>query len=72
MVACASADALWQITRAAPTRYTLSEPGTDRYLTIAASGDTFADQLQLGGDTDLARWYLTPLSVPKSAPPAGD
>src|SRR5690349_11300739 len=72
MVACPSADALWQVTPAAPTTYTLKDPGADRYLTIATGGDTYADQLQLGAGGDLARWYLTPLTLPKTPVPAGD
>lgn len=72
VVGCDSTDAQWGISTAAPGRYTLKDPGADRYLTVTGSPGSYADQLRIGADGDLARWYLTPISVPKTALPAGD
>jgi hypothetical protein len=72
LVGCASADARWQISAAGPGRYAVKDPGAQRYLTVAASADSYADQLQVGADGDLARWYVTPLSAPKNPLPPGD
>jgi hypothetical protein len=72
LVACGTADARWEISPTAPGRYTLKDPAADRYLTIVPGGDTYADQLRVGGGGDLAQWYFTPLSVPKSTSPSGD
>jgi hypothetical protein len=71
-IGCDSADAVWGIVAAGPGRYALKDPGADRYLTVTGGPGAYADRLQIGGDGDLARWYLTPVSVPKTALPPGD
>ena len=72
MVGCDSADALWSISTAGPTRFAVRDPGADRYLTVDGSPGAYTDQLRIGGDGDLARWYLTPVSVPKTSLPPDD
>ncbi|MFK4148811.1 phospholipase [Streptomyces sp. NPDC004065] len=68
-VDCAGADAAWDIAAAGGDRYTLTVPGTDRRLTVAAkpAGANYPAQLAIGSAGDLATWYLTPVS-PATAP----
>ncbi|MBB6420307.1 PI-PLC domain-containing protein [Streptomyces sp. AK010] len=63
-VACASADAGWEIDSIGADRYTLKVPGTTRHLTVAPKppGATYPARLVLGGSGDLAAWYLTPVT----------
>ncbi|MEV5433318.1 phospholipase [Streptomyces sp. NPDC052701] len=64
-VACASADAAWEITPAGADRFTLKTPGAERYLTVAPkpSGATHPAQLAVGElSGDRAAWYLTPVA----------
>ncbi|MEU1319716.1 phospholipase [Streptomyces tibetensis] len=63
-VACASADAPWEITPLDADRYTLRVPGTARHLTVAPkpSGADFPARLALAGAGELAAWYLTPVA----------
>jgi hypothetical protein len=65
LVACTGPDARWQITAAGPGRWRVKDPAAERYLTTPASGDA----LPLGGAAD---WYLTPLTLPRTALPAPD
>ncbi|MFF3906191.1 RICIN domain-containing protein [Streptomyces sp. NPDC001848] len=73
-VACASADAAWDITPAGGDRYTLQVPGTDLYLTVAAkaAGANYPAQLAIGSASDLAAWYLTPVTSPTGPMPPTD
>ncbi|MFJ3307093.1 RICIN domain-containing protein [Streptomyces sp. NPDC086549] len=73
-VACASADAAWEIAPAGDDRYTLKAPGTDRYLTVAAqpSGANYPAQLAVGASGSLAAWYLTPVSPATGPMPSQD
>ncbi|GAB3178799.1 PI-PLC domain-containing protein [Streptomyces incanus] len=72
-VPCASADAAWGIAPAGADRYTLAAPGTDRRLAVAPrpSGANHPAQLAVSADSsDLAHWYLTPVSpVTRPMPP---
>lgn len=68
-VACASADAAWEIGPAGDDRYTLKTPGADRYLTVASAGE---QQLAVGTLGTLAAWYLTPVASATSPMPAPD
>src|SRR3954454_6051192 len=65
MVACPGPDALWQVTAAGPGRWRVKDPAAERYLSTPASGEA----LPLGGAAD---WYLTPLTLPRTALPAPD
>ncbi|MFF4211390.1 phospholipase [Streptomyces sp. NPDC001796] len=73
-LACASADAAWDITQAGDDQYALKAPGTDRYLTVAAkaSGADYPAQLAIGSASGLASWYLTPVTSPTSPMPPAD
>jgi hypothetical protein len=68
---CAGTDAAWIIETVAADQYTLKDPGSDRYLTLAnkPSGANYPDALLSGSNGDLARWYLTPVSVPMAPVP---
>ncbi|MFE1326968.1 phospholipase [Streptomyces sp. NPDC058741] len=68
-VACASADAAWEITASGTDLFTLRVPGTTRHLTVAPKppGANHPARLVLGGPGDLAAWYLTPVE-PATAP----
>ncbi|MCX5059789.1 phospholipase [Streptomyces sp. NBC_00201] len=68
-LACASADAAWEITPSGADQYTLKAPGAERYLTVAAklSGGNYPAQLTIGTAGGLAAWYLTPVT-PTTAP----
>ncbi|WP_221356172.1 PI-PLC domain-containing protein [Streptomyces beigongshangae] len=73
-VACASADAAWEITAQGTDRHRLKVPGADRYLTLGAkpAGANHPAQLAVGGVGDLASWYLTPVTSPTSPMPSAD
>jgi hypothetical protein len=64
-VACGAADAAWQVTASGPGRWRVKDPAGERYLTTPASGETLA----VGGAAD---WYLTALTLPRTALPAPD
>ncbi|MCX2924027.1 PI-PLC domain-containing protein [Streptomyces sp. NEAU-W12] len=72
-VPCAGADAAWVIAPAAGDRFTLAAPGTGRHLAVAPrpSGASHPARLAVtGGFSDLAHWYLTPVSpVTRPMPP---
>jgi hypothetical protein len=72
LVACASADARWEVSAGRPSQFTIKDPAADRFLTVVASGDTYAERLQVGAAGDLAQWYLTPLTLPRTPVPGGD
>ncbi|MFJ8937441.1 phospholipase [Streptomyces sp. NPDC102365] len=71
-VACAGADAAWEITSAGTDRYRLKVPGADQYLTLGAkaSGANYPAQLAVGAAGDPAAWYLTPVTSPTSPMPS--
>jgi hypothetical protein len=74
VVGCDSADAAWNIQPIGAGQYTLKDPAADRYLTLAnkPSGASYPDALLAGGNGDLARWYLTPLTAQTTSPPPPD
>lgn len=72
LVPCGSDAAGWRLADTGSGRYALRDPAADRYLTVVPAGDTYADALALGPDGDLTRWYLTPLSPPRSPLPPAD
>lgn len=65
LVACGGDDARWQIAANGTSRWTVRDPGAERYLSNPSSGDA----LTVGAKTD---WYLTPLTLPRTALPAPD
>ncbi|MBV7698561.1 PI-PLC domain-containing protein [Streptomyces sp. TRM70350] len=73
-VACASADAAWEITPTGADQYTLKAPGTDRHLTLAPkpSGANYPAQLAIGTPGSLAAWYLTPVTPATTPMPPQD
>jgi hypothetical protein len=73
-VACAGADAVWEVRPAGADQYTLKVPGADRYLTVGAkpSGANYPAQLVLGSAGSLAAWYLTPVASPAGPMPPPD
>ncbi|TPQ23157.1 phospholipase [Streptomyces sporangiiformans] len=73
-VACAGADAAWEVRPAGADQYTLKVPGADRYLTVAAkpSGANYPAQLVVGPAGGLAAWYLTPVASPAGPIPSPD
>lgn len=64
-VSCDNAAATWTLTPSGGDRYTLTVPGTDQFLTAAATN------LGIGAGGDLAQWYLTPVTTPTSPMPTG-
>ncbi|WAU81651.1 RICIN domain-containing protein [Streptomyces sp. Qhu-G9] len=73
-VACAGADALWEITSTGTDQYRLKVPGADQYLTVGAkaSGANYPAQLVVGGAGGPAAWYLTPVTSPVAPMPSQD
>ncbi|MFI8189202.1 phospholipase [Streptomyces sp. NPDC085946] len=74
-VACASADAVWEIIPAGADRYTLRAPGTDRHLTVAPkpADAAYPARLAVGGPSeDRAAWYLTPVDPATGPMPPPD
>ena len=73
VVACGSAEAAWTITPAPDGTYTLTVPGTATHLALApASGGVHPEQPVLASGGSLARWYLTPSPLPRTALPPAD
>ncbi|MGC9665926.1 phospholipase [Planosporangium sp. 12N6] len=70
LTGCGGADARWRVTATGADRYALGDPGAERYLAVPTG--SAGDRLVLGADGDPARWYLTPLSVPRNPLPPGD
>ncbi|MFE7815779.1 PI-PLC domain-containing protein [Streptomyces sp. NPDC057433] len=72
-VPCAGADAAWAVAPADGDRFTLAVPGTGRHLAVAPrpSGANHPARLAVTeGSSDLAHWYLTPVSpVTRPMPP---
>jgi hypothetical protein len=73
-VACASADAAWEVRPNGADQYALKVPGAERYLTVAAkpSGANYPAQLAVGPAGALANWYLTPVTSPTTPMPSQD
>ncbi|MBV1940209.1 RICIN domain-containing protein [Streptomyces sp. BV286] len=73
-VACAGADALWEITPTGTDQYRLKVPGADQYLTVGAkaSGANYPAQLVVGAAGGPAAWYLTPVTSPVAPMPSQD
>ncbi|MFF5966557.1 phospholipase [Streptomyces collinus] len=73
-VACASADAGWEIDPIGADRYMLRAPGTTRHLTLSPKppGATYPARLAVGGSGDLAAWYLTPVDPATGPMPPQD
>lgn len=72
-VACAEAEAAWELVDVGTDRYRLKAPGAEAYLTVGAkpSGQNYPAQLAVGGSGSLAEWYLTPVGpVTDPMPPA--
>jgi hypothetical protein len=66
--ACGTDTTTWTITAAGNSTYSIGVPGTSQYLT-GVSGST---AVQTGAAGDLARWFLTPVGLGKSAMPSPD
>lgn len=73
-VACASADAAWEVRPNGADQYALKVPGAERYLTVGAkpSGANYPAQLAVGPAGGLANWYLTPVTSPTAPMPSPD
>ncbi|MFD9445261.1 RICIN domain-containing protein [Streptomyces sp. NPDC060006] len=73
-VACAGADALWEITPTGTDQYRFKVPGADQYLTVGAkaSGANYPAQLVVGAAGGPAAWYLTPVTSPVAPMPSQD
>ncbi|MDX6347784.1 MAG: hypothetical protein QOF84_2574 [Streptomyces sp.] len=65
---CGTDTTTWTITAAGDSTYSIGVPGTSQYLT-GVSGST---AVQTGAAGDLARWFLTPVGLGKSAMPSPD
>jgi hypothetical protein len=73
-VNCAGPDATWEISPSGADRYTLKVPGAERYLTVAdkSAGANYAAQLTVGPSSELAAWYLTPVTPTTNPMPSQD
>ncbi|NGO06482.1 phospholipase [Streptomyces sp. HC44] len=73
-VACASADAAWEVRPGGADQYALKVPGAERYLTVGAkpAGANYPAQLVLGSAGSPAAWYLTPVTSPTAPMPSPD
>ncbi|MFE0729432.1 phospholipase [Streptomyces antibioticus] len=66
---CGASGTTWTITAGADGTWTVGVPGTSQYLTGSGSD---AAAVQLGSGGDLARWYLTPVSLATAPMPSAD
>ncbi|MGP3999665.1 phospholipase [Streptomyces sp. 8N706] len=73
-VACGGAEAAWEVTPAGGGQYTIAVPDAGGHLTLGArpSGGTYPEQALIGGDGELARWFLTPAPPPRAPMPPAD
>ncbi|MGW3914544.1 RICIN domain-containing protein [Streptomyces sp. NPDC005070] len=73
-VACASADAAWEVTPSGTDQYALKAPGTNSYLTVSdkSSGANYPAELAVGAPGALASWYLTPVAATTRSMPSQD
>ncbi|MGP3983051.1 phospholipase [Streptomyces sp. KR80] len=73
-VACGTAEAAWEVSAVGGGRYTIAVPDSGGLLTVGAkpADGTYPEQLRIGGNGDLARWFLTPAPLPKSPASPGD